>query len=158
METMKRSWVSPVSGVQQFAPQEYVANCVWRATLHCGVYGNSSYREGRPGNYSYVYEGMPHGEACQNTVVTVRQNKDGSLTVTGQEVPKGSLVTYAEEPEFSWGTRGTSAPGTPGNHEIGAIYSLATWNSTDINGTGEYKHTGYVATWEDYAGSDSNVS
>ncbi|MDO4185013.1 MAG: hypothetical protein Q4D30_00775 [Bacteroidales bacterium] len=27
METMKRNWVSPVSGVQRFAPQEFVASC-----------------------------------------------------------------------------------------------------------------------------------
>jgi hypothetical protein len=27
METMKRNWVSPVSGVQQFVPQEFVASC-----------------------------------------------------------------------------------------------------------------------------------
>lgn len=151
---MKRIWENPEVGVQVFVPQEYIANCVWRATLHCGVYGNSTYRSGN----QYVYEGMPHGTACQNTVVTVRKNKDGSFTVTGQEVPKGSLVTYAEEPHIEWGTRGTSAPSSPANSEIGAIYSLATWDSTDVNGTGVYKHTGYVATWEDYAGSDSNVS
>lgn len=27
METMKRNWVSPVSGVQRFVPQEYAAAC-----------------------------------------------------------------------------------------------------------------------------------
>lgn len=154
MNNRNKIWADPIITIQQFAPQEYVANCVWRATLHCGVYGNSSYRQGN----QYVYGGKPHGEPCQNTVVTVRQNKDGSLTVTGQEVPKGSLVTYANLPTFSWGVRGTSAPSAPTNSNIGAIYSLATWDSTDINGTGDYQHTGYVATWEDYAGSDSNVS
>ena len=27
METMKRNWVSPVSGVQKFVPQRYCADC-----------------------------------------------------------------------------------------------------------------------------------
>lgn len=87
---------------ERFEPQAYVASCSWRATLHCGVYGNRAYLR----NNQYIYEGMPHGTACQNTVVTVRQDKDGKLTVTGQEVPKGSVVIYQNAPEFRWGTQG----------------------------------------------------
>ena len=32
METMKRIWVSPVSGVQRFVPQEFVAACALKTT------------------------------------------------------------------------------------------------------------------------------
>jgi len=53
------------------------------------------------------------------------------------------VVTYADEPEITWGTRGVSAPQSPSSSEIGALYSLAKWNSTDVNGTGDYKHIGY---------------
>ena len=152
---MKRIWENPEVGVQVFVPQEYIANCVWRATLHCGIYGNSAYREGN----QYVYQGMPHGTACQNTVVIVREDKSGKITITGQEVPKGSVVTYAVEPTIEWGRQGVGTTNSPadGNNR-GSLYSYAMWNSQDINGTGNYVHLGYVASWEDYAGSDSNVS
>jgi len=68
------------------------------------------------------------------------------------------VVTYADEPEITWGTRGVSAPQSPSSSEIGALYSLAKWNSTDVNGTGDYKHIGYVAPWEDFPDGSSNVS
>ncbi|MBR1596611.1 MAG: hypothetical protein IJ665_08000 [Phocaeicola sp.] len=154
METRKQNWESPVTNYQEFTAQQYISSCVWRATLHCGIYGNSSYRQGN----QYVYLGMPHGEACQNTVVTVSEDKNGKITVTGQEVPKGSVVTYATEPELRWGERGVGAPSAPSSSERGALYSYATWNSNDINGTGNYIHLGYVASWEEYPDGTSNVS
>ena len=151
----KKVYSRPLMLAESFKPQEYIAVCTWRATLHCGVYGNSSYLKGN----QYFYKGMAHGEACQNTVVTVRKDKNNTITVTGQEVPKGSLVTYATEPKFTWGVQGVSAPGSPTSNEQGTIYSLAEWNSRDKNGTGDYQHIGYVASWEEYPeGSNSNVS
>ena len=154
MRNVKSNWESPVTSYQEFAPQEYVANCVWRATLHCGIYGNSNYYH----NGEYVYKGKPHGTACQNTVVTVTEDKNGRITVTGQEVPKGSLVTYATEPELRWGERGVGAPSTPSSSNRGALFSYALWNSSDINGTGDYVHLGYVASWQEYPEGTSNVS
>ena len=154
MRNVKMNWDSPKTNYQEFSAQQYISSCVWRATLHCGVYGNRVFGNASDG---YYYEGMPHGTACQNTVVTVRKDKNGKLTVTGQEVPKGSLVIYADEPTFNWGTRETSAPSSPKNSEIGSIYSEALWSSKDINGTGDYKHIGYVASWEEFDGG-SNVS
>ena len=152
----KKVYSRPLMQTQVFNPQQYFAVCTWRATLHCGIYGNSTYHTG--GGH-YYYNGMEHGTACQNTVVTVRQNKDGSMTVTGQEVPKGSLVTYKTEPTIEWGTRGVGAPGRPQSNQRGAIYSWAQWNSNDVNGTGDYLHLGYVASWEEFPeGSNSNVS
>ena len=147
----KKTYSKPVLMAERFEPQAYVASCTWRATLHCGVYGNRTYRQGN----DYIYEGMPHGTACQNTVVTVREDKNGNLTVTGQEVPKGSAVIYQTAPTFHWGTKGPSAPGSPTSSNKGALYSEALWDSKDINGTGDYKHIGYVASWEEFEDGNS---
>lgn len=152
----RKAYFRPFMQVESFSPQEYIAVCTWRATLHCGVYGNSDYLQGR----QYIYGGLAHGEACQNTVVTVRKDKDGNVTITGQEVPKGSPVTYVTEPTIRWGEMGVGAPSAPQSSEEGAIYSWAQWNSKDIvHDTGDYLHVGYVASWEEYPeGSNSNVS
>lgn len=157
-EKDKKQYYRPLMVMEHFNPQEYVAVCTWRATLHCGIYGNSNYRTGSWGNYHYYYEGMEHGTACQNTVVTVRQSSDGTITITGQEVPKGSLLTYLVEPTIEWGRQGVSAPQAPSSSDRGALYSWARWNSNDVNGTGDYIHLGYVASWEDFSDGTSNVS
>jgi len=155
MEKEKKVWGNPLIDVQQFVPQSYIASCQWRATLHCGIYGNSEYHKSSGG---YWYQGMEHGTSCQNTVVTVRKDKSGNLTVTGQEVPKGSVVTYATAPDFDWGVKGVGAPSSPTSDAIGSLYSYASWNSSDINGTGDYIHLGYVASWQEYPDGTSNVS
>lgn len=155
MRNVKTNWESPVTSYQEFAPQEYVANCVWRATLHCGIYGNNDYKVGN----QYVYKGKPHGTACQNTVVTVSEDKNGKITITGQEVPKGSVVTYTVEPTIEWGRQGIGTTNSPADGDKrGSLYSYASWNSNDIQGTGDYLHLGYVASWEDFPDGTSNVS
>ena len=153
----KKDYSKPLMFTEKFIPQSYCSGCQWRAVLHCGVYGNSTYYD-RISHY-YYYAGKPHGEACQNTVVTVRKEANGNLIVTGQEVPKGSPVTYVTTPEFHWGQRGVSAPQRPANSEVGAIYSLAEWNSEDaVHPTGNYQHIGYVQSWEAFTDGTSNVS
>ena len=104
--------------------------------------------------------GAEHGTACQNTVVTVREDKNGNITITGQEVPKGSPVTYAQAPEIVWGRQGVGTSLSPqSGSNRGSLYSWARWNSNDVNGTGDYIHLGYVASWEEFPeGSNSNVS
>ena len=153
-ENKKSYYKKPFMFVEKFTPQAYCSGCQWRATLHCGVYGNRSYREGD----HYVYGGGWHGEDCQNTQVIYRKNTDGSFTITGQEVPKGSVVTYVKQPVFTWGTRGVSAPYSPSSNNEGALYSLVEWSSLDVNGTGDYIHVGYVQSWEAFQDGTSNVS
>ena len=157
----KKVYSRPLMLTQVFEPQQYCAICTWRATLHCGIYGNRDYRSWAGGAWHYYDEnGAEHGTACQNTVVTVREDKNGNITITGQEVPKGSPVTYAQAPEIVWGRQGVGTSLSPqSGSNRGSLYSWARWNSNDVNGTGDYIHLGYVASWEEFPeGSNSNVS
>lgn len=70
METMKRKWGKPVTGVQQFAPSEYVAQCVklW-----------SPHRE---------FNGVP---GLQSTAVTVSNNQNQQFIPYLSQVNEGYL-------------------------------------------------------------------
>lgn len=139
METMKRNWESPVKEVQVFAPQEYVAACfTYTANLECAFGAwhkanhttnvdatvpsngcvNSNNWENPNRNLTSQHDGLHHGAACAESVVTVtvRNNQE---TIIGHEGADKQSVDLTS----------VNIPGVKDVSEVGQTFSNCTWIS-----------------------------
>lgn len=106
METMKRNWVSPVSGVQRFTPQEYVAVCYDQvSTLPPGDYRIGwCIREATGSNLERAYAGENHDKEGWFLQAPEGFPADQNIEalVEGTTNSRGNTVTCVNYPAYQW--------------------------------------------------------
>ena len=131
---IKRNWCSPITGVQTFVAQEFVANCfTYTANLVCtyGLWHKNNHKTNPdatiPSYGCYGQEDhLHHGAACAESTVTVTL-RNGVLSLSGTEGADKTNVKLES----------VNIPGVEDVDHVGQTFSSCYWESA-----GNYKHKG----------------
>lgn len=141
------TWGNPEVEVQQFVPQEFIANCfTYTANLECGFGAwhkanhttnvdatvasngcvNSNNLNNPNRNLTTEHDNLHHGAACAESVITVTL-RNGELSLSGHEgADKTSVILTS-----------VNIPGVDDVHQVGQEFANCTWRSA-----GNYIHGG----------------